>query len=66
MSAGDVGRKRPLAMKGRKRPAKSAMRLAGVARMAGSVLNQRSLAIAMVIPKMPASALTCTALPNAK
>ena len=53
-------------MKGRKRPAKSAMRLAGVARMAGSVLNQRSLAIAMVIPKMPASALTCTALPNAK
>ena len=53
-------------MNGMKRPAKTAARFAGVASRAGSVPNQRSLAIAMVIPKTPASADTCTALPIAK
>ncbi len=53
-------------MCGRKRPAKIAARLAGLASRAGSVPNQRSLAMAMVMPNTPASALTCTALPRAK
>ena len=51
----------------RERPAADrASRLAGVASSDGSVPNQRSLAMAIVMPNTPARTLTWTALPMAK